>query len=67
MKKLELNQMENLEGGDWLDGLCAITGMTDAAVAVRFLVGNPVSLTPAGATILAGATIACVGRGFNIW
>lgn len=67
MKKLELNQMENLEGGDLLDGACAVVGLTDAGIAVRFLIGNPVTLTPWGAGLLAGATIACVGRSFNLW
>jgi hypothetical protein len=67
MKKLELNQMEGLEGGGWLNGLCAITGLADEGIAVRYLVGNPISLTPAGATILAVATIACVGNSLGYW
>lgn len=35
MKNLELNQMEKYEGGNVMDGVCGILGITAGGVAVR--------------------------------
>lgn len=35
MKKLEFGQMEDVQGGNILDGACAVLGITASGVAVR--------------------------------
>lgn len=67
MKTLELKQMEKVQGGDLLDGACAVIGITDAGLGVRFLLGRAIALTPAGAAILAVGSIACAGRALNLY
>jgi hypothetical protein len=67
MKNLDLNQMETVIGGDTLDGVCAVIGVTDAALGVRFLLSRVIAVTPIGATILAVGTIACAGRALDLY
>lgn len=67
MKTLDFNQMENLEGGDLLDGACAIAGVTGAGMGVRFLIGRAVSFTPVGAAVMAGVAVACGGRALGLY
>ena len=59
--------MERVEGDDLLDGVCAVTVLTGAGLAVRLLVGSANSLGPFGVTVLGVTTIACAGRWFKIW
>jgi hypothetical protein len=55
MKKLELNQMENLEGGfSFWDGACSGIGIT----AFAFLAGS-ITLGAGAAFVLGGASAAC--------
>ena len=68
MEKLDFNQMELVEGGDLLDGACAVTGIIGAgtglyaglaAVGVRIAVAAP---TGWGALALGVMGVACAGR-----
>ena len=59
MKTLNFEQMETIEGGNILDGACAIFGLTDAGIAMRFLVGASLAIPGWGLAVLAIGTIGC--------
>jgi hypothetical protein len=64
MKKLEMNQMETLEGGNFADGACAVLGFAGAGAGVGALVGTLV-ITGWGAAVLAVGGAACLA--YSIW
>ncbi len=47
------------EGGNVVDGACAVLGITDVGLAIRFLVGASVAIPGWGLTLLALGTVAC--------
>ena len=53
MKKLEVNEMEMLEGGGFWGGVCAAFELAAAS-------GVHLALTPVGSGIVLGGTAACV-------
>jgi hypothetical protein len=55
MKKLELHEMENVQGDGFIDGACAVVGFTGGGLAVRALVGMAVNPALGTAIDLAGA------------
>jgi len=57
-RKLSLQEMEMTEGGNVVDGACAVLGITDVGLAVRFLVGASVAIPGWGLTLLALGTVA---------
>lgn len=67
MKTLELNKMEGIVGGDLLDGVCSIAGVTSSGMGIRFLIGRAVALTPVGAGVMAGVAVACGGRVLGLY
>lgn len=67
MKKLELKQMEEIQGGDFLDGACAVFGATGTALAVRALVAPVIAVPLWGQVAFAAGAVACLGRGMKIW
>ena len=67
MKKLEIKQMEEIQGGDTLDGACAVMGGTRAAIAVRALVAPLIAIPLWGQVAFAAGAVACLGRGMKIW
>ncbi|MEE4000803.1 hypothetical protein V1T75_10675 [Tenacibaculum sp. FZY0031] len=57
MKRLELNQMENIHGEGFFDGLCAGLTLARGGIAIYAIaVGSAV---PGANVVLAGALIAC--------
>jgi len=66
-KKLSFNEMEEIEGGDLLDGVCAGLALTGMGVGVKVLLGAKVALTGWGTIVLAGGAIACGGRALDLW
>lgn len=64
MKTLELNQMEVLERGNFMDGACAVLGLTGAGVGVAALYGT-VAMTGWGLGVLAIGGAACVA--YSLW
>ena len=63
MKKLELHEMEKIEGGGFIGGACAVVGFTGAGLAVRLAVGMAINPVLGTAFRLAGA--ACFL--YSIW
>lgn len=63
MKSLNIEKMEATHGGGFIDGACAVVGFTDAALAVRVLVGASVNPVFGGALIVAG--VGCFV--YSIW
>lgn len=59
MEKLELYQMEKLEGGNFMDGACAVLGFAGAGAGVAALVGTLV-ITGWGIGVLAIGGAACL-------
>ena len=64
MKKLEIKQMEEIQGGDTLDGACAVFGFTAAGIAAR---ATLLAIPLWGEAVFAGAAVACLGRGMKLW
>ena len=58
-RKLSLQEMQMVEGGNLADGACAVLGLTDVGLAVRFLVGASLAIPGWGLTLLAVGTVAC--------
>jgi hypothetical protein len=63
MKSLSIEKMELCEGGGFIDGACAVIGLTDAAIGVRILVGTAVN--PVLGTALIVASVGCVV--YSLW
>lgn len=67
MKKMNLEQMENVNGGNVMDGACGALGFVDGGIAIRYLarrmLGSLVLPPGWGQTVLAGATVACAAYG----
>lgn len=59
MKELDFNYIENLQGGNIIDGACAVLGLTDGAIAARFIIGAAVAIPGWGLAALAVGTIGC--------
>ena len=59
MKKIEINQMEEVKGGNILDGACTLLGLTGGGIAVRFLIGATMAIPGWGLAVLAVGTIGC--------
>lgn len=59
MKKLSFERMEVVNGGGFMDGACAVLGLTDVGIAVRFVIGASIAIPGWGLTLLAVGTIAC--------
>jgi hypothetical protein len=59
MKKLSLEQASAVEGGGFVDGVCAVVGFTEAGIAVRALAGRAVAFAVPG--VGPALTIAAVG------
>ena len=60
MKKLSVEQISNVEGGGFVDGVCAVVGFTEAGVAARALAGRAVAFAVPGlGTALTVAAIGC--------
>ena len=66
-KKMNLDQMESMYGGDFLDGACAVLGASGAGLAVRAAIGATVAIPGWGQVALAAGAVACAGRGMDLW
>ncbi|ATA70345.1 hypothetical protein [Capnocytophaga sputigena] len=64
MKKLEIKQMEKIQGGDTLDGACAVFGFTAAGIAAR---ATLLAIPLWGEAVFAAGTVACLGRRIKLW
>ncbi|MDO4782262.1 MAG: hypothetical protein Q4A09_03475, partial [Capnocytophaga felis] len=60
-------QMENVQGGDLLDGACAALGGVGAGMAVRTAMGISMLIPAWGQAVLAAGAVACLGRAWDIW
>ena len=58
-RKLSLQEMELVEGGNIVDGACAVLGLSDVGIAVRFLAGASLPIPGWEPTLLALGTVAC--------
>lgn len=67
MKKLNLNQMENVQGGDFLDGACAVLAGVGGGMVVRAALGAAVAIPAWGQIALGVGTVACMGRAWRLW
>ena len=56
--------MEEIQGGDTLDGACAVLGFTAAGIAAR---ATLLAIPLWGEAVFAAGTIACLGRGIKLW
>lgn len=63
MKTLNFEQMENVEGGNFFDGACAVIGLSGAGAGVAALVGT-LAITGWGIAVLAVGGAACVAYEF---
>ena len=59
MKELEFNQMETIQGGNVVDGACAVIGLTGAGLAARVLIGAALVIPVWGQVVLAVGVIGC--------
>jgi hypothetical protein len=59
MKNLNFEEMEKINGGNLLDGACAIFGLTAGGLAVKFLVGATLAIPGWGQIVLAVGTVGC--------
>jgi hypothetical protein len=66
MKALELDQMECLQAGDFLDGAYAVVGFTAAGIGIRAMIGTAVAISPLGLTVLGIGGAACLARQFDL-
>ena len=66
-KKLSLHEMEEIEGGDLLDGVCAGLALTGMGIGVKVLIGAKLALTGWGVLVIAGGAVACGGRALDLW
>jgi hypothetical protein len=62
MKTLNIEKMEIVEGGGFVDGACAVITITDAAIGVRILVGT--AINPVLGTALIVASVGCAVYSF---
>jgi hypothetical protein len=60
MKELNLNQMEKVAGGNFIDGACAVFGLSTAGIAARVLIGASLAIPGWGQAVLAVGTIGCL-------
>lgn len=51
--------METVQGGNILDGACAIFGLTAGGLAVKFLIGATLAIPGWGQIVLAVGTVGC--------
>lgn len=60
MKKIELSQMESIEGGSWIGGFCAIVGVGGVA---GYLLRGAAAFTGVGGAILTVSLVGCAVYG----
>ncbi len=57
MKKLSVNQMEQINGGNVIDVACGVVGFADIGATIAVKLGA--TLVPGAGWFLLGASIAC--------
>lgn len=63
MKELSLENMEEVTGGGFINGACAVIGFGGAGLAVRAAIG--MAINPVAGTIIGLAGVACFA--YSLW
>lgn len=64
MKTLEMKKLENIEGGGFVEGACAVLAFADAGAAMGAFFGSLV-LPVWGTAALIGGSLACLA--YELW